>query len=95
MGQTNLRCSNQNLSGMTEEMFEYSSSTKTEKEGRFMRINFVIFQEFNDLINIPSLLPIHMYRYYIKWIYLCTALKYRCMYNIENHRINFRNTQSK
>lgn len=41
---------------MTEEMFEYSSSTKTEKEeGRFMSIDFVIFQEFNDLINIPSL----------------------------------------
>lgn len=67
MGQTNLRCSNQKLTGMTEEMFEYSSSTKTEKEeGRFMSIDFVIFQEFNDLINIPSLLPIHMYRYYIK-----------------------------
>lgn len=56
MGQTNLRCSNQKLTGMTEEMFEYSSSTKTEKEeGRFMSIDFVIFQEFNDLINIPSL----------------------------------------
>lgn len=48
MGQTNQQYSNRKHSGTSEEMFEYSSSTETKKEGRYIHINFVIFQESND-----------------------------------------------